>query len=129
MASSDSLQYPYLDTLYLNTSEHLKIYKNSITGLSERDRYDLTSSKCTYFYQDLEDFVAKFGFNAEVKVVTEKYSGNIPTEFKNIIHTYTSITRYMIYCHCRNLWANNSGAGLGRLPTAYYGSAPDDAEK
>ena len=35
----------------------------------------------------------------------------------------------MIDSCCENLCANNSGAGLGCLPTAYYGSAPDDVAK
>ena len=53
MAEYDSLQYPYLATLYLNTSEHIKLYNKAINGLSESDRYDLTRSKWTDLYQEL----------------------------------------------------------------------------
>ena len=53
MASStvDGIQDPYMDTLYINTSEHLKLYNNTIFGLPESDRYDLTISKWADFYQ------------------------------------------------------------------------------
>ena len=35
----------------------------------------------------------------------------------------------MIDSHCRNLWAKNSGEGMGRISTADYVSAPDDTAK
>ena len=35
----------------------------------------------------------------------------------------------MIEYHCELLSEKNSGASMGRLPTADYGAAPDDAEK
>ena len=70
-----------------------------------------------------------FGLNSSLHVVTTKDSGNVPTEFNNIIHYYTSITRAMIYSHCEKLWANNTGAGLGRLQPEDYGAEPYDAAK
>ena len=33
----------------------------------------------------------------------------------------------MVDPHCEILWYDNSGAGLGRHPTAYYGAAADNA--
>ena len=63
MSEHDSLQDPYPATMDLNNSEHLKFYNKAITELSERYRYDLTISKWTDFYQELEDAVATFGFN------------------------------------------------------------------
>ena len=61
----------------------------------------------TDFYQELEDGVDKFFLNEEVQVATERYPGNLPTEFKSIIHSYTYITLSMIDYHCKNLQANN----------------------
>ena len=49
--SADGIHHPYLYTLYITTSEHLKLYNKAIVGLHESDRYDLTSSKWTEFYQ------------------------------------------------------------------------------
>ena len=40
MSENDSLQEPYLATLDLNISEHLKLYNKEITGISESNRYD-----------------------------------------------------------------------------------------
>ena len=73
--------------------------------------------------------MATFGPNKEEKIMTSIYPGNVTTEFKNIIHYYTSITRDMMPPHCGNLWDNNPGTGLGRLLTVYYGAAPDSAKK
>ena len=56
----ESLQDSYLSTLNISTSEHLKLYNKAIVGLPESDRYDLTRSKWTKFYQELEDDVSKF---------------------------------------------------------------------
>ena len=50
-APLDRLQDPYMYTLYPSTSEHLKLYKNAMFGIPESDRYDLTKSKWTGFYQ------------------------------------------------------------------------------
>ena len=50
-APADRLQEPYLTTLNVTTSEHLNLYNNSIVGLPESDRCDMTSSKYTDFYQ------------------------------------------------------------------------------
>ena len=70
-----------------------------------------------------------FGLNSSLHVVTTKDSGNVPTEFNNIINSYNSITQFVIYSHCENLWEKNSVAGLGSIPTVYCEAAPDDAEK
>ena len=129
MAAYDSLQYPYLATLDLKTSEHINIYHKSINGLSERYRYDLTSSNWTNLYHELEYDVNKFSFNVAVQVVKARDPGNLHTEFKNVIHSYTSIIRSMIDSHFENLWSNKSVAGLERLPTEYYGAAPDYGAK
>ena len=64
--------------------------------MTESKIYDLTRSKYTYFYQELEDDVTTFGFNLAVQVVTAINPGNVPTEFNNIINSYTSITQAMI---------------------------------
>ena len=56
----DRLQDPYLEMIYISTSEHLKIYKKESFGLPESDRYDLTRSKWNEFYQELDDAVSKF---------------------------------------------------------------------
>ena len=51
MASADGIQDPYLATIDLYTSENIKLYNKAIVGLTESDRYDLTRSKWTNFYQ------------------------------------------------------------------------------
>ena len=53
MAAADSIQDPNLFILNISTSEHLKLYNKAIVGMSEIDRYDLTISKWTDFYQEL----------------------------------------------------------------------------
>ena len=50
-ATVDGLQDPYLATIELSTSENLKLYNKAILRLPESDRYDLTRSKRTDFYQ------------------------------------------------------------------------------
>ena len=92
----DGIQDPYLATLDLSTSENLNIYNKAIFGLPESDRYDLTRFKCTDFYQELEDDVSTFGFKLSVLVVTDTDAGNAPTEVKNIILSYPSITQIMV---------------------------------
>ena len=129
MEEYDSLQDPYLDKLDLKTSENLKLYNKEINVISESDRYDLTRSKWKYFYQELEDDVFTFGYNSALQVVIERDPVNVPTESKNIIHSYNSRTQSMIDSHCENFWDNNSRAGIECLPTADYGAAPDYAEK
>ena len=81
----DGLQELYLDTLELSTSEHLKINNKAIFGLPGSDRYDLTRSKWTGFYQELENVVSIFGFKSAVLIVTARDAGHAPTEVKNII--------------------------------------------
>ena len=48
-APADVIQDPYLATLNLTNSEHIKLYNKEIFGLPENDRYDLTSFKWTTF--------------------------------------------------------------------------------
>ena len=81
----DGIQYPYLYTLDISTSEHLKLHNKSIVGMPESDGYDLTKSKWTDFYQELEDAVSTFGFKSSVLIVASRYAGHAPTEVKNII--------------------------------------------
>ena len=45
----NGIQDPYLTTLDLFTSKHLKIYNKAIVGLTESDRYDHTRSKWSDF--------------------------------------------------------------------------------
>ena len=42
------------------------------------------------------------------------------SEFKEIIHSYQSITKTMVDSHCEIMWADNSGTDSGRHPTANY---------
>ena len=49
-APVDGIQNPYLATLNLSTSEHLKLYKKAIIRLRESNRYDLNIYKWTDFY-------------------------------------------------------------------------------
>ena len=125
----DGLHDPYLDTLNLSTYEHLKLYRKAIDGLPESDRYDITRSNWTDFYQEFEDAVSTFGFKSAVLIVTDIDTINSPTEVKNIILSYPSITQIMVESHCEILWADNSGENLGRQPTANYVAAIYDAEK
>ena len=123
------IQEPYLVVSYINPSEHLNIYNKAIVGLPERDRYKLIRSKWNEFYQELEDDVSTFGSKAAVLIVTTRYVVHVPTEFKNVILFYPSITQAMMESHCEIMWDNISGAGLGCHPTADYGAAPDAPEK
>ena len=61
-AQVDGSQDPYLATIDLSMSEQLYLYNKTIVGLPESDIYDLTRSKWTDFYQELEDAVSIFGF-------------------------------------------------------------------
>ena len=56
-------------------------------------------------------------------------SGHVPTEIKNIILSYPSITQIMVDSHYEILWADNSGADLGHHPTSKYSAGIYDAEK
>ena len=85
MAAADSIQDPNLFILNISTSEHLKLYNKAIVGMSEIDRYDLTISKWTDFYQELEDAVFTFGFKSEVLILISRYWHHIPNEVKDII--------------------------------------------
>ena len=61
-APDNGIQDPQLATLYIYTYEHIKIYKKANFEITESDRYDLTISKWTVFYQELEDTVSTLGF-------------------------------------------------------------------
>ena len=100
-ALAGGIKFPYLSILYLATSEHLKLYKKSTFCRTESDNYDLTRSKWTEFYQELEDDVSKFGFKAAVLIVIDIDGVHVPTEVKNIILSYPSITKAMVESHCR----------------------------
>ena len=45
------LQDPYLSNMNLSTPDQLNIYNKAIYRINENDRYDLTRSKGTHFYQ------------------------------------------------------------------------------
>ena len=62
-------------------------------------------------------------------MVTARDAGHTPTEFKNIVLSYPSITYIMVDSQCEILWADNSGADLGSHPTENYASGLDYAEK
>ena len=79
-------------------------HNKEIFGLPKNYRYDITISKWKYFYQELEDYVSTFGFKAPVKIVTAIYAAYIPTEFKNFITYYPSITPYIVELHGEILW-------------------------
>ena len=51
MIAVGGLQDSYLDTINISTSENLNFYNKAIVGIPESDRYDLTRSKWTVFYQ------------------------------------------------------------------------------
>ena len=51
-ASADGLREPYLVIIDIFTSEHIKLYNKAIVGISENDRYVLTISMWTEFYQE-----------------------------------------------------------------------------
>ena len=50
---------------------------------------------------------------------------HVPTEVNNIVLFYPSTTQAMVDSQCEIIWANTSGAGLGRHPTADYVAAAD----
>ena len=70
-APAERLQNPYLSTLNLATSEHLKLYKMAVLGLPKINRYDLIRSKWTDFYQELDDAVFTSVLKAAVIIVTD----------------------------------------------------------
>ena len=77
----------------------------------------------------MEDSVSTFGLKSEVLIVTSIDAGHALTEFKDIIHSYQSITKTMVDSHCEIMWADNSGTDSGRHPTANYGAVLDDPAK
>ena len=109
-------------------SEHLKLYNKAIVGLPESDRYDIIRSKWTDFYQELENAVSTFGFKAVVLIVTSIDALHVPTEVKDNILSCLYIAKFMVDSHCKILWDDNSGAGLGRHPTANHGEVLDNPE-
>ena len=129
MTAVDGLQDPYLSIINIPVSKNLNLYNKEIFGLTEINRYDLNRYKLTEFYQEFEDAVSTFGFKSAVLIVIDIDTINSPTEVKNIILSYPSITQIMVESHCEILWADNSGENLGRQPTANYVAAIYDAEK
>ena len=85
---TEGLQEPYPDILDLATSEKLKLYKKSIVGLPQSNRYYLTISEWTDFYQELEDAVSTFVLKGAVLIITFRYGVHLSTEFKNTILSY-----------------------------------------
>ena len=61
--------------------------------------------------------------------MTDRDAGHPSTEAKNTILSYPSITQIMVDSHCEILWAENSGAYLGRHPTQNYAAGIYGAEK
>ena len=79
MASEDGLKDPYLTIINISTSKHLNLYNKAIVGLTEIDRYDLTRSKRTDFYQELEYDLSKFEFKAAVLFLPSRYGNHVHT--------------------------------------------------
>ena len=92
-APADGIQDPHLSIIDIYTSEHIKLYNKAIVGLIESNRYDLTRSKWTDSYQELENDVSIFGLNAAVFIVTSRYGVHVPTEVNNTIMSYPYITQ------------------------------------
>ena len=92
----DGIQDPYLSILDLITSEYLNIYNREMFGLPESDRYDLTRSKWTDFYQYLEKYVFTPGFISAVMIVADIYLNQETTELKYIISFCSSITQAIV---------------------------------
>ena len=85
----DGLQEIYLNTLNLNTLEYLKLYNKAIVYLSENNRYDLTRSTWTDFYQVLDDAVSKFRTKVVVYILRARDVSHLPTKLKNFTSSYT----------------------------------------
>ena len=79
-APVEGIQDPYLATLYLSTSENLKLYNKAIFGLPESDRCDITRYNWTNLYQELEDAVSTFGFKTAYHIVTAIDKVHNPSE-------------------------------------------------
>ena len=62
-------------------------------------------------------------------MVTDIYGLNEPTEVKDTILYYPSITKVMVDSNCESLWIDNSGVGLGINPTENYEEGLDDSQK
>ena len=52
------------------------------------DKYDLTISKWTEFYQELDDSVSTFGFKVAILIVTARYTIHATTEVEDIVLSY-----------------------------------------
>ena len=98
-------------------------------GETERDRHDFTRYNCNEYYQELEDAVSTFGFKAAVLIVKVRDALHALSEVKDIIMSYLSITKVIMYSHCEILWSDNSGACLGRHPTENDGAGLYNPEK
>ena len=62
-------------------------------------------------------------------IVTDIYTGHAPTEVKNVIMFYPSITQTTVDSHCEILWDENPGEKIGCHPTKHYSASLYDAEK
>ena len=71
----------------------------------------------------MEDAVSTFGLKSAVLIVIARYGVHVPTEFKDIILSYLSISYTMVDSQCEILWANNSGEIVGHHPIANYGES------
>ena len=80
MAASpvDRIQGPHMATLDITTSKNLNLYNKKQFALPEKDRYDLTTSKCTDLYKELENVLFIFGFEEAFMIVTSRYPKNHP---------------------------------------------------
>ena len=68
-------------------------------------------------------------FKSAILIVTAIDIGHAPTEVKNIILSHPSITQMMVDSHYYILWADNSGADLGRHSTENCSEVLDDTYK
>ena len=77
----------------------------------------------------MEDVVSTFGLKAENLIVMARDTIHATTEVKGIILYYPYTPQVIVDEHCEILWADNSGAGLGRHPTANHGAGLDNLTK
>ena len=121
MDAVDEFQSIHLATIYLTTLEIIKLYNKATLEFPKKDRYDLTISKSTGFYQELEDAVSTFRPTTIAQVVTARDLNHTPSRFNKFIPYYSSITQAIVESHCQILWIDNSGSNLVLQPTEGYG--------
>ena len=91
--------------------------------MTENDRYELTRSKWTGFYQELEGSIPTCWLNAVVYIITSAYNIHLSTEFNNLISSCPTIHQDLIDLQSENY--GKSGENQERHLTAYYGEAAD----